>query len=141
MQKSKGLLNERFDFMEKKLLKELNSADDKLYIVKEKLKLFRFQFKKKWSRSYYHKKAFQRMHSKWLDGLLSFPMSKTTRTLGAGRPRKDFFVSSDRSKRRKTQTLREHVPVEELTYATQMSLRANASEPPETLRLLQSLKK
>ena len=57
----------------------------------------------------------------WLNNLIQLP---TWKTIKADRPVKDFEELSDRSKRRKTQNVREQVPVEELTYAVCMSQRA-----------------
>ncbi|XP_021703892.1 uncharacterized protein LOC110677210 [Aedes aegypti] len=58
---------------------------------------------------------------------MHFPFERRVVSSGAGRPNIEFSESSERSKRRKTQELRENVPLEELTYATQMSLRASGN--------------
>ncbi|KAK9675099.1 hypothetical protein QE152_g40634, partial [Popillia japonica] len=44
--------------------------------------------------------------------------------LRSGRPSKHFEALSDRSKRRKTEQIRKEYVVEELTYATHMTMRA-----------------
>lgn len=48
-------------------------------------------------------------------------------TENSGRPGKEFSESSDRNKGRKTKDLREQVPAEQLTYAAQMSQRAEGN--------------
>ncbi|KAJ4452203.1 hypothetical protein ANN_03721 [Periplaneta americana] len=63
----------------------------------------------------------------------------TTATTVFGRPQKSFGDSSERSKRRKTQGLRETVDTEELTFATQMKLRACGK--PDASKVLKEITK
>ncbi|KAJ4444718.1 hypothetical protein ANN_06515 [Periplaneta americana] len=63
----------------------------------------------------------------------------TTATTVFRRPQKSFGDSSERSKRRKTQGLRETVDTEELTFATQMKLRACGK--PDASKVLKEITK
>ncbi|KAJ4430054.1 hypothetical protein ANN_22262 [Periplaneta americana] len=63
----------------------------------------------------------------------------TAATTAFGRPQKSFSDSSERSKTRKTQGLRETVDTEELTFATQMKLRACGK--PDASKVLKEITK
>lgn len=60
----------------------------------------------------------------WLEFTVSFPRYCTELEKKKGRPSINFCESSERTKRQKTETLRSTVPVSELAYATQMSMRS-----------------
>ena len=51
--------------------------------------------------------------------------TETPRKRNLGRPSSSFTASSNRTKRRKTEDILSHASVEQLSYATQMSLRAS----------------
>lgn len=70
-------------------------------------------------------------YDKWLSEPVSFlvqrkafPSTTSETSKKGGRPSTAFLLSSDRSKRRKTEELRSSFSPEELAYATQMSLRS-----------------
>lgn len=71
-------------------------------------------------------KFFQK-YSDWLGKPVTFPIledfAAATPSI-TGRPTKEFLLSSERSKRRKTEELRSSFSPEELAYATQSSLRS-----------------
>nr|CAI5858141.1 unnamed protein product [Callosobruchus analis] len=66
-------------------------------------------------------------NARWLKSSLSFATSQTA-SEKPSRPSKEFGESSERTKRRKTKDLREKVPVEELTFAAQMSHRVEGNK-------------
>ncbi|KAJ4438245.1 hypothetical protein ANN_14184 [Periplaneta americana] len=75
----------------------------------------------------------------WLQGTLELSKAMTAATTVFGRPQKSFSDSSERSKTRKTQGLRETVDTEELTFATQMKLRACGK--PDASKVLKEITK
>ncbi|XP_050309049.1 uncharacterized protein LOC126745321 [Anthonomus grandis grandis] len=58
----------------------------------------------------------------WLNGIISLPKPLSSSSQRVGRPKTKFYDSSERAKRRKTETLRRDNDLEELTFATQVKL-------------------
>lgn len=71
------------------------------------------------------KAKFYKKYNGWLCESVFFNDSTDAKSsqLSSGRPSSDFHSSSERSKRRKTEKIRTQLTTEELSYATQMSLR------------------
>ena len=73
---------------------------------------------------------FYKSFLKWFVVFLPFEETNQKQDLSAtmgaptDRPSLDFATSSDRTKRRQTESLTSQVSVKELSYATQMSLRS-----------------
>ncbi|XP_071581303.1 uncharacterized protein [Temnothorax nylanderi] len=82
----------------------------------------------KWQKAKRTMKFFLQKNENWLEVNMSFPIRSDTDKLSVrGRPSLDFGSSSERSKRRKTEDLRRNFTTEELSYATQMSLRSSGN--------------
>lgn len=62
-------------------------------------------------------------NQKWLDTSISFP-NYTISSKKVSRPQMTFGASSERTKRQKTESLRKNFLLEELSFATHMSLRS-----------------
>ncbi|KAK5649336.1 hypothetical protein RI129_000365 [Pyrocoelia pectoralis] len=102
--------------------------------VKHSLSLFLSEVQKKWKKSNRHRRRFLKANKEWLgitvhlnfetEASTSGTPTDTTSKYKRGRPRKLFSESSDRSKRRKTASLRREIPENELQFAAQMKLRA-----------------
>ncbi len=88
----------------------------------------------RWASAFRNEAAFLKNNEEWLKAVVEFSTlpSSECRTsiplkdnMKIGRPSLSFSSSSERSKRRKTQELRNTVSLAELAYATQMSLRSS----------------
>lgn len=86
-----------------------------------------FELRKKWQASCRKEHRFFSSYSHWLNEVVhsinSQNSSKTPKRKSVGRPSLDFTSSGERSKRRKTESIRLRSSVEELTFAAQMKLR------------------
>lgn len=109
--------------MEDCVIRETNCPTEKISSLKKELKLFKWQFRQKWTAASYKEERFLQNNAKWLTGTIKLSAWVKQKT-GRPRPSKEFGELSDRSKRRKTKELRAQVPDATLTYAAQMSLRA-----------------
>lgn len=101
-----------------------------LKVIKQKTSRFMSEFKAKIKAAQYKKDRFITENSKWLEGTITFPMflqSSNKCKPRIGRPTNDFLHSSERTKRNKTKLIRSTMSSAELTYAAQMSLRAEGS--------------
>lgn len=120
-QSTKASMEDKFLFLENKLIKITKCTEQKRKTLKKILSHFKCDFKRKWEAANRKEERFLKNNQKWINASIKLPMWKK---INAGRPRKDFIEVSDRSKRRKTNDLREQITAEELTYAAQMSQRA-----------------
>lgn len=116
--------DERIEYLEKKLVELTNCQETELGQLKHALSHFKSDLKQKWIAASYKQERFLQKNEHWLNNSISFYIWTVEKP---GRPAKHFEESSERSKRRKTQCLREQVPAEELTYAAQMSQRAKGN--------------
>lgn len=112
------------NFMSNKLQSSFTLPDSVKPIIRKLI----FDFKTKWQQA---KRMEQRFFNNFDDYLNVFvPFEKTEKVVetpkksDSGRPVSQFASSSERTKRRRTESLRSQASVEELSYATQMSLRS-----------------
>ncbi|CAH2094474.1 unnamed protein product [Euphydryas editha] len=117
-------IEEKFEFLELKLVEMTKCPDDKISILRRHLRFFKTQFKQKWKAASRKKDRFMSTNEDWLTSEIQVPNYSAEATRKPGRPTKCFKDLSERSKRRKTTALREQVPVEELTYAAEVSQRS-----------------
>lgn len=117
----KRKIDEKLEFLEKKLVEKTKCPDDKRQLLRDSLKSFKHYFKQKWISASYKAHRFQQNNRQWLEETIALPNWAVPRT---GRPRKTFEVCSERSKRRKTEQIRSKIKHEKLIYATHMSTRA-----------------
>ncbi|KAJ8937088.1 hypothetical protein NQ314_012031 [Rhamnusium bicolor] len=116
-------ISEKLKYMENHMLEVngcVNGPDSLLQEYRHKIS----HFKSRWAAGRNSEALFVKRNEQWLNNTISLPVMTVVRS---GRPPKPFQESSECSKRRKTKELRENVPVSELTFATQMSLRASGS--------------
>lgn len=99
-----------------------NYSEEQRKDFKHKISILKMEIKRRWIASHYKENIFLKNNEIWLQGILQYPIPTATTRLG--RPLKSFIESSERSKRRKTQEIRTTFDTEELTFATQMKLRA-----------------
>lgn len=88
------------DYLEDNLLSRYKYSEDQLRELKIKISI-------------------RKNKESWLQGTIELPIP----TAKPGRPTKSFENLSERSKRRKTQIIRENLDSEKLIYATQMKRR------------------
>lgn len=77
------------------------------------------EIKRRWVASHYVEDHFLKRNDGWLQGTFELPQAISR----PGRPQKSFDDVSERSKRRKTETIRRELTSEELTFATHVKLR------------------
>lgn len=76
--------------------------------------------KTRWISASYKKDRFLKQNESWLN--MAFTIPNKMKIVSGGRPQKLFSESCERSKRRKTETLRKENNLEMLTFATQTKL-------------------
>ncbi|CAH1115672.1 unnamed protein product [Psylliodes chrysocephalus] len=118
-------LDDKVLFIEHKLRERTKYPQNELQTLSRDLRHFKSDFKKKWTLFNYIEERFFTKNEEWLNSSVS--IHTWTSRVKAGRPSKEFRELSDRSKRRKTEELREQVPVDELTYAASVSQRTSGN--------------
>ena len=114
-------LNKKLDFLEQKLIEIIKCPDDNIKLFRDRLKSFKHHFKLKWTSASYKESRFRKNNEQWLKDTIALPVWRHHKP---GRPSKEFQECSERSKRRKTESIRAEIPHDELTYAAVMSERA-----------------
>lgn len=112
-------INKKMDHAESFLLNAQNYSEDQQKQVKHKLSNLKSEIKRRWVASHYVEDLFLKRNDSWLQGTFELPQAITR----SGRPQKSFDDVSERSKRRKTETIRREMTSEELTFATHVKLR------------------
>ena len=111
-------INEKFSFLENYLLQIDDFDNDETKKIKKSFSRFKCEFKRRWTASHYKTDLFVVKNRDWLEG--SFAILK--HAIPPGRPAKSFTELCERSKRRKTESIRTSTDVEVLTHATQSKL-------------------
>jgi hypothetical protein len=109
MKCSDGNINEKFIYLENQLATMNRCPEEKITSLRLSLTAFKTIFKKKWIEASYKSDRFLEKNKVWLDGSEKVPTWVPDAEAKPGRPTKEFHDLSDRSKRRKTQELREQV--------------------------------
>lgn len=107
--------NKKVDAVESQFLTSDKFNEDEIRDIKRNFSHLKTQLKKRWKAACYIKNRFISKNHDWLQG--TFVLPKAASTIHKGRPSKSFEDSSERSKRRKTEALRE-VDLKTLTHAT-----------------------
>lgn len=118
---SKKKLDDKFVFLEDHLKNITKCPENQQGSLKLVLNTFKFQFKQKWMAANNKEDRVFKKNEQWLNTSVKI---QTWTVKRPGRPPKNFKDSSSPTKRRKTKALREQIPCDQLTYAAQMSLRA-----------------
>lgn len=127
MQESKEkTIAERMLYLEEKLKFITKCPEHKHSDLHVSLARFKSDLKKKWEKASRKEDRFLATNEEWLNGSISLTMWEIV-TPKAGRPPKEFSDLSERSKRRKTQDLREQGSLDELMYAAQMKQRSEGN--------------
>jgi hypothetical protein len=116
-------VDDQADYLLAYMVKKTNCPEEHMSALRKNLSTFQVEFKRRWRLAYRKQPRFLQNNQQWLSAPMIFLKFKWQGG-GGGRPNVQFAESSDRSKRRKTASLRESSSLDELAYATQMSLRA-----------------
>lgn len=121
-------INKKIDLAESFLLNTQNYSEDQRKHIKHKLSNLKSEIKRRWVASHYVEDHFLKRNDGWLQGTFELPQAISRPGRPAiprpGRPHKSFDVVSERSKRRKTETIRRELTSKELTFATHVKLRS-----------------
>lgn len=122
----KSEVDEQFIFLKQEIMKRTNCDEELSQDLNKKIAHFKSQYKSRWLKAFRMEERFCKNNSTWLDTSISFQIREEMKTIETkkGRPKISFETSSERAKRLKTKELRDSTPVNLLTYATEMSLRA-----------------
>lgn len=115
----------KLDYLEEHLLNMGPFTESDCHELLAKIHHFKSAFKEKWLAANKTDNRFRMNNEKWLQSTFTIPK---VLNISTGRPKKIFDELSERSKRRKTEQVRQSMETEELAYAAQMKLRA-AGEP------------
>lgn len=122
-------LDDKYENLKQHLFETLSCSDVQKKDIVHILSTFKHQFSVRWNKAQRGIDRMKKSNAEWLKRSIMFPTSIRRQSTGErGRPIVEFQESSERTKRRKTASLRSDVPVNELVYATQMSLRS-AGQP------------
>lgn len=118
------LIEEKLQYMENRVADRCRCPEEQRGKLNRSLRYFKSDFKKRWSLSNNIEERFLKKNEQWLGGTVKIPNYASG---SSGRPEKDFKSCSERTKRRKTEELRQQSTPEELTYAACMSQRASGN--------------
>ncbi|KAK9732328.1 dsRNA-gated channel SID-1 [Popillia japonica] len=113
-------ISEKLKYVESFLLSQEDYSEEQIPLFKHNMSMFTSQFKEKWSAASRTHETFIKKYETWLYG--SFKLPCTVPLTSSGQPVKSFHESSERTKRRKTEALREDVDCEELVFAAKTKL-------------------
>ncbi|KAL4706569.1 hypothetical protein ACJJTC_015767 [Scirpophaga incertulas] len=88
-QSSGRLLDDKFAYMEDCVIRETNCPTEKISSLKKELKLFKWQFRQKWTAASYKEERFLQNNAKWLTGTIKLSAWVKQKT-GRPRPSKEF---------------------------------------------------
>lgn len=115
-------IDDKLIYMEERVFEISNCPEEEKQNMSRCLRHFKSDFKRKWVGANYTQDRFIKLNEQWLDSTITLPKFSFQ---NPGRPMKDFSELSERSKRRKTEELRNQATSEELTFAACMSQRAS----------------
>lgn len=96
--------------------------------------MFILDFDRRWKIAHRRKYVFLKKNEEWLEGHVLYSEERAP-IQNRGRPIKNFVESSDRSKQRKTEDIRNKYSADELLHAPKMKIRTSG----ETLEILSNL--
>src|SRR6195952_1075522 len=121
--------DEKMDLADQHLLPRNQYTEELKQVYKRQMSRLKAAVRKMWSSSSRtHKKCIKK-HGTWLQGSFQIPIPATLSTpSSAGRPKKSFVDSSERSKRRKTEQLRKDVEPEAIVFAAETCLTTSGKK-------------
>ncbi|XP_050301756.1 uncharacterized protein LOC126739959 [Anthonomus grandis grandis] len=123
VRESKGVnITEKCKNLEGYILNFGPFSDEGEIKVKREIRRLKSEIVSKWKKLHAIWDKFEKNNKGWLNGIISLPKPLSSSSQRVGRPKTKFYDSSERTKRRKTETLRRDNDLEELTFATQVKL-------------------
>nr|XP_034184029.1 uncharacterized protein LOC117606105 [Osmia lignaria] len=114
-------ISQKLECLEQFLLNQQNYTEEERQAFKRKISHTKSQFKRRWLSARYKEDLFKKQNEKWLQGTMEILTSQSRQSQST----KSFTDLSERSKRRRTEDLRENTSVEKLIFATQSKLRTS----------------
>ena len=124
--------NEKMDLADQHLLSRNQYTEELKTVYKRQMSRLKAIFRKMWSSSSRIHEIFIKKHGPWLQGSFQIPGTPSTPS-SAGRPRKSFVDSSERSKRRKTEQLRKDVEPEAIVFVAETCLTTSGKRSAATV--------
>ena len=124
--------NEKMALADQNLLSRNQYTEELKTVYKRQMSRLKAIFRKMWSSSSRTHEIFIKKHGPWLQGSFQIPGTPSTPS-SAGRPRKSFVDSSERSKRRKTEQLRKDVEPEAIVFAAETCLTTSGKRSAATV--------
>lgn len=115
--------NDQLEYVENYLISHKSYSEEQIKDIKRNFARMKSEMKHRWVAAKYRSDLFEKTNEKWLNGTFELPLIPTR----AGRPAKPFEETSERGKRRKTETIRLSDSPEKIIYAAQMELRAQGN--------------
>lgn len=126
--------DEKMDLADQHLLSRNQYTEELKQVYKRQMSRLKAALRKMWSSSSRTHEKFIKKHGTWLQGSFQIPIPATLSTpSSAGRPRKSFVDSSERSKRRKTEQLRKDVEPEAIVFAAETCLTTSGKRSAATV--------
>ncbi|CAH1986018.1 unnamed protein product [Acanthoscelides obtectus] len=116
-------LEEKLNYLENKLLTHGDYSQEQIRELKHKFSYIKSEFKRRRSKGKRQEDKLLKEND-WLQGTFQIPKSSHGRV---GRPLKPFSELSERSRRRKTEQLRNTVSKEALVHAAKVSLQSSGN--------------
>lgn len=113
-------INGKLEYAENYLMTLDSYSEDEMNEIKRKFASVKSEIKRRWKSVRSRIDLFEKNNENWLNGVFELPKKHSK----AGRPQKLFEEASERSKRRKTEQLRQSDSPNKIIYAAQMELRA-----------------
>lgn len=113
-------LKETLNYLENWILSSNNYSEDELKALKHKFSHLKSEFKQRWKKADETEARFLHNNDEWLKNTFEIP---TAQPKSLGRPSRPFNELSERSKRRKTETLRNTAENDVLIHAAQTNLQ------------------
>lgn len=115
---------EKFDYLVGKITEMIGNNSILTTRGKQTLKQFLIRYKEKWNAARRNVPYFKSKNQQWLKSKLKVEYTSSVIICSKpGRPPLDFSECSERTKRRKTESLHSKYTSKQLTYAAQMQLR------------------
>lgn len=121
---------EKLTYLENWILSGENYSADEMKQLKRRSSHLKAEFKERWNKAHKTETVFLKNNDEWLKKTFEIPKAQP-RSLG--RPPKSFGESSERSKRRKTETLRNAADDDMLIHATQTMLHKSGKKDASTI--------
>lgn len=116
---------EKLNYLENWILSSENYSEDELKALKHKFSHIKSEFKQRWKKADKTEARFLHNNDEWLKNTFEIQRAQPK---SSGRPSKPFNELSERSKRRKTETLRITADNDMLIHAAQTNLQTSGKK-------------